>query len=327
MTAAAGDRILVIKHGALGDFVQAQGAFQAIRAAHMGARITLLTTAPYAAFARASRLFDDVWIDDRPRLWQIGRLRALIAQLRGGAFDRVYDLQTSARSSWYFYLFPSTRRPEWSGVAKGCSHPHDNRDRDRLHTIDRLAEQLEIAGIQYVPPADLRWVQGGIERFQLGENYILLAPGGSEHRANKRWPAEHFAKLARSLAADGITPVLIGRGAEEAALASRIQSSCPDAVDLTNQTELADLVALARRARAAVGNDTGPMHLFASAGCPTLVLFSRASDPQLCAPRGERVGILRRALLAELPIEDVTAALATLTQAEHSPSGQQARNR
>ena len=58
-------RLLVIKLGALGDFVQAMGPAAAIRAHHPDAEITLLTTAPFAELARAAPYFDRVWIDER----------------------------------------------------------------------------------------------------------------------------------------------------------------------------------------------------------------------------------------------------------------------
>jgi ADP-heptose:LPS heptosyltransferase len=309
--AAGGRRILVIKHGALGDFVLATGPFQAIRAAHLGDHITLLTTAPYAAFARASGYFDDVWVDDRPGLFAPGKLLALRRRLVAGDFARVYDLQTSDRSSFYFHLFPRRRRPEWSGIARGCSHPHANPDRDRMHTVARQAEQLEVAGIAFTPPPDLGWVRADVRRFGAGANYALFVPGGSPHRPAKRWPVEAFAKLARLLAADGIRPVLIG-GAAEDAITGAIAAHCPEALDLAGMTALDDIVGLARQARAAVGNDTGPMHLIAASGCPSLVLFSAASDPALCAPRGPRVEVLRRARLAELEVDAVSAALGRL---------------
>ena len=62
----APQRILVIKLSALGDFVQATGPMKAIRTAHPGARITLLTTAPYVAMGQATGWFDEVWSDGRP---------------------------------------------------------------------------------------------------------------------------------------------------------------------------------------------------------------------------------------------------------------------
>ncbi len=57
----------------------------------------------------------------------------------------------------------------------------------------------------------------------------------------------------------------------EKALAAAI----PSAIDLTGQTNFGDLADLARMARFAVGNDTGPMHLIATAGCPSITLFSQ----------------------------------------------------
>jgi ADP-heptose:LPS heptosyltransferase len=301
--------VLVIRLGALGDFVQSAGPFAAIRAHHPDAEITLLTTRPFAAFAAASPWFDHVWIDDKPKLWQPGRLLALRARLRAGGFRRVYDLQTSDRSSSYFRLMGG--RVEWSGIAAGCSHPHANPDRDHLHTLDRQAEQLAMAGIDAVPPPDLSWVAADIGRLGLAHPYMLLCPGGAAHRPAKRWPAENFAGLALWLAERGVIPVLLGTAAEAAELTA-IADCCPAARNLAGRTDLLDVAALGRGALAAVGNDTGPMHLLAAAGCPSVVLFSAASDPALCAPRG-RVAILRRPDLAELAITEVRAALAALT--------------
>ncbi|HYZ21408.1 MAG TPA: glycosyltransferase family 9 protein, partial [Rhodopila sp.] len=58
-----------------------------------------------------------------------------------------------------------------------------------------------------------------------------------------------------------------------------------------------------------VGNDTGPMHLIAAAGCPTLTLFSSASDPALCAPTGRWTRALQRPRLTDLPVEAVLESL------------------
>lgn len=74
-------------------------------------------------------------------------------------------------------------------------------------------------------------------------------------------------------------------------------------------TELADIAALAGDAAGAIGNDTGPIHMTAAAGCPTVVLFSAASDPALTAPRGTDIEVLQRDNLADLSVESVAAAL------------------
>lgn len=373
--------ILIIKHGALGDFILATGPMKAIRQHHPEAKLILLTTKPYVGFAEASGWFAEVWVDERPKLWQVGALFRLLKQLTGGNFERVYDLQTSKRSSWYFSLWrnyvrikrlaaslssllplrggvessrlQSNRRsfgggekavahplgsaglasrvsadpapplrgsdenvsklPEWSGIAPGCSHRHDTPQRVNLHTVDRQKEQLSIAGIDEVALPDINWLQGDISGFSLTSPYALLVPGGSAHRPEKRWPVEHYAALAEWLLAQGIQPVLIGAGAEEALL-NEMMEKLPflkreKVINLCNHTSFGQIASLAREAALAVGNDTGPMHIIAATGCSSVVLFSSASNPDLCAPRGEHVRIIRETDLKDLEVEEVIQAI------------------
>ncbi len=300
-------RILIIKVGALGDFVQALGPFAAIRRHHAEGRITLLTTQTYAPLAKACGYFDDIWIDERPPWWRFGSWLALKRRLDSGNFERIYDLQTSQRSGRYFQLL-ARPKPEWNGIARGCSHPHANPGRNSLHSIERQREQLGVAGIADVPPPDLSWIGGDADGFGLEPGFVILAPGGSADRPAKRWPQTGYAALARGLAERGRQPVLVGAGGE-AARNAVIQQACPRAVNLTGRTDLADIARLARAAAGAVGNDSGPMHLIAAAGCPSLVLFSAASDPALCAQRGPSVAILRRDDLNDLGLAEVEAAM------------------
>lgn len=315
MTGASGEasgsgpaRILVIKLGALGDFVQALGPMAAIRRHHADAHVTLLTTRPFVELAAASGYADDVWVDERPgRLDLAGWLR-LRRRLRAGGFARVYDLQTSSRSGRYFRLFWPGPRPEWSGIARGCSHPHRNPDRDRMHTVERQADQLRDAGIAHVPAPDLSWATADVAGLAPDRPFALLCPGGAPHRPAKRWPAERYGELAQALHARGLVAVLIGTP-DEAPLLRSIAGACPAAVDLGGRTSLLHLAGLGRHAACAVGNDTGPMHLIAAVGCPSVVLFSHASDPALCGQQGGRVAIVRRGDLGNLGADEVLAAL------------------
>jgi ADP-heptose:LPS heptosyltransferase len=296
-------RILVIKHGALGDIVLAFPAFAAIRSAWPAAKISLLTTAPFAGFMELSPWFDMMDVDARPEWWQLSGLLKLRRQLR--RFDLVYDLQTSGRSSRYFGL---AGRPEWSGIAKGCRLPHANPKRESMHTRERLADQLAMAGIADWPAPELAWADADVSGFRLPEKFAVLAPGAAPHRPAKRWPEEKFAALAAQLR----MPVVVLGGAAEAGLAVTIRKVVPGAIDLTGKTSLAQLAAVIRRASLAVGNDTGPMHIAAAFGVPSVVLFSEESDPALTAPRypdGSWPKILRAPHLSGLPVAQVVAAL------------------
>ena len=301
-------RILVIRLGALGNIIQSLGPFAAIRAHHPDGEITLLTSHPYAAWMGTAPYFDRVWVDDRPEWWDLAGLLQLRRRLIGGGFARVYDLQTSGRSNRYFRLFPRARRPEWSGIAAGCSHPDLAPGRDHTYDQIRQANQLRQAGIASTPPADLAWCTGDIDRFALTAPFALLAPGSAPSRPAKRWPIGNYAVVARDLLRRGITPVVIGAGSERD-LGTYLRQAVPGAVDLTGQTSLGDVADLARAAIGAIGNDTGPSHLIAAANCRTVVIFSHESDPALCAPGGTDVRVLRHEDLAAIPAAEVLAAL------------------
>nr|WP_245614785.1 glycosyltransferase family 9 protein [Acetobacter syzygii] len=297
-------RILVIRLGALGDFVQSFGPFEAIRRAHPTARITLLTTRPFVELARLAPWFDEVVVDQRPRWTDLAGLRDLRRKLVG--YDRVYDLQTSGRTARYFWL---AGRPVWSGHVAVAWLPHANPWRNIMHTRPRQRDQLRMAGVPLVDKPDLSWLTGAGPR--LAQPYALLVPGAAPHRPEKRWPAGHYGALAACLFARGITPVVVGSAAEQP-LAVQVQAHCPQALDLTGQTSLPELAGLAARAWGAVGNDTGPMHLAAEVGCRCIVLFSHASTPSRTAPLGYRPGqveVFWVRDLAFLSVQRVAAAL------------------
>jgi ADP-heptose:LPS heptosyltransferase len=309
-------RILIVKLGALGDLIQALGPVPAIRRYHAGDRLYLLTTQPYAEFARQTQLFDEILIDRRPGWTDLDGWLGLRRRLRAGRFARVYDFQTSDRSNFYFRMMWPGPRPEWSGTAPKCSHPHANLARDRQHTIDRQAEQLLMAGIYPVPTAPALALAGRLPAVLERRRFALLIPGSSPRRPAKRWPAGHFGELARRLWGLGYLPVVVGVAGEEA-IGRAICRVCPEAVDLIGGTDVAGLSTLAAAAAVTVGNDTGATHVAAAAGRPVVALFSRASQPSLCAPRGTAVRVLREPDLADLRVETVLAAgLAAAAAAE-----------
>lgn len=305
--------VLIIKLGALGDFVLALAAMKRIRLAHPEAKITLLTTPPYEALAKASGLVDMIETDGRPKGWR--ETLALIRRLRRAGYGRVYDLQTSSRSSRYFYgLLPFA--PQWSGIAKVCALPHRNPRRDEMHTLERQADQLRDAGIWpdapvtpgSAPPPDLSFAAQTPVPLpkDLTRPLALLVPGASPHRPEKRWPVTQFALLAQHLIAEGMAVAVLGSALEESD-AARIRQVAPEALDLTGKTSFVQIAALGTKAALAVGNDTGPLHMLAAAGAPTVALFSAASEPAQCAPRGH-VTILQCADLKDLALEPVLRA-------------------
>ena len=314
-------RILVIKLGAIGEFVLSLPAMQRIREAHPRASITLLTTPRFETLAKSSRWFNAVVTEGEPD--GLGETMSLVGWMRRCRFDRVYDLENSSRTGFYFQALKPFA-PEWSGSAAGASLRHRNPRRGAMHVLERNAEQLCDAGIWpdaptapgSAPPPDLSWilklhpqprpVAGAVKP----RPYVLLAPGGSS-QPDRRWPAENFAALAGRLS-ENYDVVVVGEP-EESALARTIQRGARHVRDLTGRADFAQVAALGARASLAVGNDSGAIHLVAAAGAPTIALFSPASDADISGPRGY-VAILRSERLCDLPVQQVAETARVLAR-------------
>ncbi len=305
--ATSNGRILVIKHGALGDLIQSLDACSAVRRHHAGAEIVLMTSPPYAALARAVPWFDRVWLDDRPAGHRIPAWWAIRRRFLAEGFDRVYDLQCSGRTARYFQLLPARRRPEWIGAAPGCSHPNPDFSGLGYSNRQKMAAQLAVAGIPGPEPADLSWLTAPVGHLGLPDRFALLVPGCSPHRPQKRWPARCYGDLARRLAARGIASVVAGTSADREAV-DAVRAAAPGATDLCGRTSLFELAGVARRADVAIGNDTGPTFLASAVGTPCLMLMSRCTDPHVSAPWGPGARWLRRDDLAELSVAEVEDA-------------------
>ena len=93
--------ILIIKHGSLGDLIQANGAIKDIKKNFPQDKVLLLTTQPYADFMSTCPYIDGVLIDKRLPRWNLFYLHSLKKILQRFSFTKVFDLQNSSRTSFY----------------------------------------------------------------------------------------------------------------------------------------------------------------------------------------------------------------------------------
>ena len=135
----------------------------------------------------------------------------------------------------------------------------------------------------------------------------ILCPGSVNSRA-KRWPAERYAELSDRLSDAGMTVVLIGSQGEvevSQAVSSRAQHK---PIVLTGQTSVAEAVGLISLADLLVTNDTGPAHVGAAVGTPTLVIFG-PTNPLTTYPLSPNAEIIREppdcapCMLRDCPID------------------------
>lgn len=241
-------RWLVVRGGALGDFLLAAPALARVRAS--ARRVTLAATPRYAALLPelADRVLD---VRGLEALWLFG----------AGAPPEPYDaaLVMTPGVAEHLRAIPdvrevSTRPPPGVHVA--------------AHILAAVAD------LPAVPPPALR-PRGPVEAVAArlpGPWPVVLAPGASAEA--RRWPG--LASVGAGLAARGV-PVVWAPGRDEPVPAGLSGAVLAD-------LDLDDLVALASVCGAWIGNDTGPSHLAAMAGAPTICLFGPTDPASWCPP-------------------------------------------
>jgi heptosyltransferase II len=222
------------------------------------------------------------------------KARRTISKQLEGRFDTAYVLPNSLKSALLPFLASIPKRVGYLGEARVGLLTHrlkNPKDRPPMvafySTLSGDKEGLEQDRPQlHLAPAQ---IEAALREHGLhAGGYFVFAPG-AEYGPAKRWPAIHFAELAKSLDAPA---VLLG-SAKEAALCQEIATAAGEGrcVDLAGKTSLADAFALIAAAKAVVSNDSGLMHVAAAFGVPQVALFG-SSSPLHTPPLNDRAQVI-----------------------------------
>ncbi len=250
-------RILFITATRVGDAVLSTGLLDHLLRQYPGARITIACGAVAAGiFQRMPGLERLIIIEKR-------RFDFHWAQLWASCVGTRWDLAVDLRGSALTLLLPVRRR----AIMRGGRRPGP-----------RLAHLAGALGLS-PPPLPVAWTSPAdraraLALLPLGPPIIGLGP--TANWAGKIWPPDRFVALFHGLAASipgARVAIFGGPGAQEAAAAAPVLAALPGAIDLTGKLSLAEAAACLARCAVFIGNDSGLMHLAASAGAPTLGLF------------------------------------------------------
>jgi lipopolysaccharide heptosyltransferase I len=314
-------RILFVRLSSFGDVVFALPAAKALHTAISGAHLTWAIEPPLAPLVIGAAFVDDVLPVDT-RGWRRalvsrttrGGISEFLRRLRGGGktFDLVVDAQGLFKSALVTAAALSGRKVGfgWRTATErvNCLVTDEHVDVDRAarpHVVDQMLALAEYVTRKtaFERTPDVRHlvergdpaIDGWLEQFG-SRPFAVLQPFSS--KVNKEWAAGDVVAFAEWLGQQGIQPVLRwGPGEEGRAEALITMSSSPLPLLLAPATTPASTARLAARAALFVGVDTGPTHLAAAAGTPTLVLFG-ATPVERFGPIGPRTAALR-----ELPAD------------------------
>lgn len=308
-------RILCVKFWGIGSLQMLTPAAEHLRRTHPAARVDLLSLAENAAFARGLNVFDRVeTLDVRSRRGPLGwarlfgRIVSLTRRLRRERYDLVFDFEFFTRFSAVVTLASGARRTHgfaaprvWRGGFHDETVPF-NRYWHVARNFRALAggENGSVVEAQDVVPFDVtpedsRGAREALERAGLSweRPFIVLNPNAGQLSLERRWPKNAFVDLARALRdEDGLPVVLVGAAGEreyvseiERELAARAPLPRGTFANVAGELSIGALAALLARAACVVTNDSGPMHVAAALGTPTVGLFG-PETPVMYAPLG-----------------------------------------
>ncbi len=278
-------KIAVLRANAIGDFVFALPALHALRAAYPRAEIVLLGLPWHAAFleGRAGPVDRVVVVppcrgvgspidsQDDPQA-----LDAFFRGMQAERFDLAIQLHGGGR-----YSNPFVKRLGARVTAGLQAEDAEALDRTipYVYFQSEIIRYLEVMRLVGAAPQSFDPALGITGRDReaaaavLGEMpgpLALLHPGATD--ARRRWPLESFAEVGRALAGAGAT-VLINGTAAEAGLCADVATSVAGAHDICGRLSLGGLLGVLERCSVVVANDTGPMHLAAALGIPTVAIY------------------------------------------------------
>jgi ADP-heptose:LPS heptosyltransferase len=266
--------ILIIKHGSLGDLIQANGAIKDIKEFYQNRKVFLLTSVPYSIFMSECPYLDGVIIDKRLPRWNLFFLHNLKKLLSKYNFSIVFDLQNSKRTIFYkrFIL----KNLEWSSSVDTLEPGQSKKDFDNYPVLDRMELQLKKKNIpiKYLKNIDLSWAKedhSNLTNQHTNRDYILVFPFCSKKHTNKKWPyfKELISRIRREFKNN--YSILVAPGPGEIEEANEMNAKI--ITDKNQPINIKMLISLINDAKFIIANDTGPAHIASHLNKKGLVLF------------------------------------------------------
>ena len=296
-------KILVLGPAWVGDMVMAQTVFKVLKQANPAVIIDVMAPAWSQDLLDRMPEVNKTWVSpfghgqlQLRKRWQMGR------SLRHEDYEQAILLTNSWKSAIIPFAAGIPKRTGWLGEFRyGLLNDVRHLDKQKLPLMIQRFIALGLAPDAPMPtdPAlpslhtsathvDTVLAKHGISR---SDAPVLALCPGAEFGEAKRWPAEHFAAVAKARIAEGWQVWLFGGPKDQPIAATICKDLPPGSVDLTGKTSLADAVDLLSLADAAVCNDTGLMHIVAALGRPMVVVYG-SSSPKFTPPLANNVKIL-----------------------------------
>ena len=298
--------ILIIKHGSLGDLIQANGAIQDIKNHFKDSKVLLLTSRAYLEFMSECPYVDGVLLDKRLPRWNLFYLHDLKKKLIKYEFSHVFDLQNSKRTK--FYKKYIIKKPIWSSSETSLGEGGRLSDFNEDSVLDRMEKQLKKSSIKVknTKTIDLTWsikdISRSLKQYTNGE-YILVFPFCSKKHTQKKWP--YFFELINKIKEiyKNKYPILVAPGPNEITEARKLKAKI--VLDDNRPIKLSFLISLINSAKYIISNDSGPAHICSHLNKKGLALFGSHTTAKKVNIGNTNFKTISVNLLSELKVDEV----------------------
>jgi ADP-heptose:LPS heptosyltransferase len=288
--------LVVCTGGGLGDVLLATPVMRALRSRYD--EVIALTTASRCAVLRGNPDLAEVWIDEgspwvMSRRIAAGRFDAAVvtwATLRTSLLPWLGGVKTRVGQARRLYSrFFTHRVVVRSELGDHATHwTQILLDFARAVDCD-VADATPIFAIDDAARVEAEAALGAVG---VGQSWVVLHPTRSVS-TQRPWPVRRLGELGRALGDRFGADVLVSGSEGDRAIAQAVAEAA-GGVSLAGKVSLPAFAAIARRARCVVAMDSGPMHLAAAVGAPTVGIFAmRCDEPDRWAPLGPRTAIVR----------------------------------
>ena len=300
------ERVLVRATNWVGDVVMSTPALAGIRKSFPGARISLLVRPQLGELLLGNPAVDEIiHIDKKGIHAGPTGLSSLVGELRKRRFTKAILLQNAFEAAFIAFLARVPERMGYATDGRGVLLTRAVKvagETKRKHQVFYYLDLLAALGLEhddympklYVDADEVEAAARTLAAHGVGRDSLVVGINpGAQYGAAKRWHPERFGYVADGLAREFGAKAVIFGGPGDVDTARTVQASMKEeAVNLAGRTSMREFMALVRRCGLFITNDTGPMHVSAALGVPTLAVFG-STDPVATGPFGERHAYVR----------------------------------
>lgn len=297
-------KILIIKHGSLGDVINSTSVITAIREKFISAKIDILTSTPYFQFFKKMDKSYQIHIDNRNGFIKSLKLLFFLSKKK---YDLVIDLQNSNRTKYYAFFLKTFSKALINGTHIYADFKYQYNKSNPPSVVVGLVNQIKLLGIDAITRPNLNFLEFNINKLDfLDKDFFIINPGCSNKNNYKKWSAQNYSIICKYLISNKILPVLIGTESDRESI-EIIKKNAPDSINLLNKSPLEVVYILAKNALGALSNDTGPAHLIASTNCKLHLVLSSRSNVKTVIPQSYNVTFNQADYINNIKTEDVTS--------------------